>query len=371
MIHFLVNNDYQLVDARRHARDLAAIGLDAVLVEVAHSLEGSNRGEAFSRVIRLPSPARAMKWLKSWLGYRKLPAVIGQELRPADDDVLFIYTEFELANHMVARHFRAAGARVYLLEDGNLGTYVPMTAPGDEPLTPKERIIAAMTRMLPGMRDTRFPKVNGQVFPWLPDRLIEGLCVYRDIAPVRRLKVMLLEPERRARVEPVRGRAIFLNQPMYDHFQSDEDYLADLDRALQALCKGFGEVLFKFHPRESAAWMARVRGLLEERHPGIRLLEDRQPFEELASTWRPEVLASYFSTALLNMAPGIEPLYLYHLFPAIARQPIFEQTTKLLNQWNYRFVPSLDAVRSGYVSGLAAEDGRARTRLCDLVNSDR
>ncbi len=368
MIHFLVNNDYQLLDARRHRRELAEIGLDAVLIEIPHTLEASRSGQDFTRVVRLPSPARAMKWLKSWRGYRKLPAVIAAELRPGPEDVLFFYTEFDLANHMVARHFKAAGARVYLLEDGGLGTYVPLSAPGGEPLTLKERIIAAMTRLLPGLGDTRFAKVNAQVYPWLPDELVDGLCVYRDIAPVRRLEVLLMEPDRRARVEPVRGRAIFLNQPMYDHFQTAEDYLADLDRILTALGKGFAEVFFKFHPRESAAWRTRIGALMRERHPGIQLIEERQPFEELASTWRPEVLASYFSTALLNMAPGIEPLFLYHLIPAIARQPTFEQTTSLLQRWGYRFAPTFDAVRTGYVGGLEVDDLEPRVRLSSLVN---
>jgi len=59
------------------------------------------------------------------------------------------------------------------------------------------------------------------------------------------------------------------------------------------------------------------------------------------------------------------------LFPAIARQPIFEQTTKLLQQWGYCFAPMFDAVRTGYVSGLAVDDRKPRTRLSDLVNRKR
>jgi len=368
MIYFLVNNDYQLVDARRHLAELRARGLVATLIEIPHTLNAERRGEGFERVVTLPTPLRGQRWVKAWRGCFGAPSRIAAALQPTAADVLFFYTEYELLNHMAALRFKAAGARIFLLEDGGFATYVPFSVAAEEAMTLKERIIAAMTRRLPGLRGTRFHKINGQVYPWLPDRVIDAVGVYRAITPIRDLKIRLLRRQARPAVAPHKGRVIFLNQPMYDHYQTDDQYLAGLDRLVGALCKGFHEVLFKFHPRESPAWRERIGALLAQRHLRVRILEDDRPFEQLATAYVPEALASYFSTALLNLdVTGIEPLYLYHLLPEVAEQPVFAQATLLLQRWGYRFAPSIDDVRSGFSSGLEDEGEAGRESVADIA----
>lgn len=368
MIYLLVNNDYQLFDARSHAQTLAAFGVVPTLIEVPHTLHEADRSQGFAHVLTLPSPSRGYGWLGAWLRYFATARQVRCALQPRDDDVLFMYTEFELLNQFVALQFKRAGARVYLIEDGGVGTYLPFSLPGSEPLSFKEHVIALMSRCLPGLAHTRFHKLNGVVFPWLPDRQLDGVCLYRPVKIIRDLPVIVLS---RARAVPVKrqcGRVIFLNERMYDNYQSDTQYLVGLQRLLTLLTQGFDEVLFKFHPRETAVWRERIRARLAAQLPSVRIVASDRAMEAVIDELRPEAIASYFSTALLNLdGTGVEPMFLYQMLPELAAQKVFVQLTTLLTQWGYRFVRVDAEARSGYVSGLNDSGSTPCTGLADLV----
>lgn len=368
MIYFLVNNDYQLFDARRHAKEMQMRGFGCTLLEVPHALHSQDRMNGFVATLSFPSPLTSNGWLGSWPRYFNSSRQVHRALQPKSTDTLIFFTEFELLNQFIVHHFRRNRARVYLLEDGGVGTYVPFSISDREPLNAKEWLIAAMTRLLPCLSHTVFHKINGQVFPWLPDRLIDAVCLYRPVKTVRKIPTILIQPKQSQPINVMQGKVIFLNQPLYDCYVKEESYLASLDSILAALSKGFKEVFFKFHPRESEPWTGRILGLLREKHPSVQLVEDPRGIEELLAELKPEVLAAYATTTLLNLeGTGVEPLYLYHLFKDLADQKIFQQLTTLLSQWNYNFLPSLEGARSGFRGGLDACKINERMSLCDLV----
>ena len=354
MIYFLVNNDYQLLDARHHAAELRRQGLATTLVEIPHKLSESAEKSEFDTRLRLDSPVHLQGPLRRWAGYMQAAGKVSRRLKPQAADTLFIYTEYELLNHFVAHGFKRAGARVFILEDGGVGTYIPFTLPGDEALSTREKIVAAMTRCLPGLRHTRFHKVNGIVFPWMQDHQIDGLCTYRPLSIVRDIPVTVLRAPARKKITVRPGCVIFMNQPLYDDYQTEADYFQGLRQVAHALEAGFDEVLFKFHPRETPAWTERIAKFLADQAPTVKIIQDNGPAENLLENTRPAVVASYFSTTLLNLdGTGIEPLFVYHLLPDLAPQKVMRQLTTLLNQWSYHFVSRWEDVNSGYASGMA------------------
>ncbi|WP_157263629.1 polysialyltransferase family glycosyltransferase [Azohydromonas aeria] len=370
MIFFLVNNDYQLLDARHHAGALKREGLASTLIEIPHKLADAPEVAEFAARLRLASPVKLRGPARRWLGYRASAREVANRLDPQATDVLFIYTEFELLNHLVAHRFKRAGARVFIIEDGGVGTYIPFSLPSNEALSTREKIAAAMTRRLPGLRGTQFHKLNGIVFPWLADGQLDGLCTYRPLSIVRKIPVTVLAPPTRQKISPRTGCVIFLNQPLYADYQTDEGYLQGLQQIMQALQAGFDEVLFKFHPRETDEWTTRIRSTLAEQAPRVRIIEETGPVETLLESTRPEAVASFFSTTLLNLdGTGITPIFLYHLLPDLASQTLMRQLTGLLQQWNYRFVTHWEDLRSGYDSGMAAEGDGIRLNLHDLITA--
>lgn len=371
MIYFLVNNDYQLFDARQHLSELEEKSIAASLIEVPHYLNSPDRDRGFAEVLRFASPLKAHRWGGAWLRYFASWWKVVRTLKPSAEDVLFLYTEFELLNHFIARRFKRSGAKIYLVEDGGFGTYVPLSLAGGEALTKKEAIVAAMSRLLPGLGATVFHKANGVVFPWLPDTYLDGLCVYRPVSIVRQIPIKLLKrPAPYKPVDRIEGRVIFLNERMYDVYQNSQQYFDGLERIVEGLTRGFDEVIFKFHPSETAEWRRRISAFLEERAHSVQILEDDTNIEGLLGDYRPEVLASYFSTALLNLeGSGVEPMYLYHLIDAVAAQKVFLLVSALLRQWNYNFADYEDGICSGYRSGLAADANVQNMSIADLAES--
>lgn len=370
MIFFLVNNDYQLLDARHHAGALQSQGQACTLIEIPHKLTDAAAGPQFTAKLRLDSPVKLRSPAQRWLGYCVSAREVASRLTPQATDVLFIYTEYELLNHLVARRFKRAGARVFMIEDGGAGTYIPFSLPSDEPLSVKEKIVAAMTRCVPGLHRTRFHKLNGMVFPWMEDHQLDGLCTYRPLSIVRNIPITVLHPPARKTLDVRRGCAIFLNQPLYGGYQTEDDYFLGLGQVAQALQAGFDEVLFKFHPRETTAWTERIRGFLAEHASSIKIIDDHSPIENLLDNVRPEAVASYFSTTLLNLdGTGITPIFLYHLLPDLASQTLMRQLTGLLQQWNYRFVMNWGELKSGYTSGMVTADENIRPSLHDLITA--
>jgi|GEM_PF-1468130 len=367
MIYFLVNNDYQLLDARRHAGDLDRAGMACRLLQVPHALNLPDRECGFEHSLTFPSPLTTHGWMAAWPRYFASAKAVAGNLAPLPGDVLCLYTEFELINHFIVHRFRRQGAKVFLIEDGGVGTYIPFSIGETEPLGAKEHLIAAMTRCLPGLSRTVFHKINGVVFPWVTDDHIDALLLYRPIASVRKIPSVLLRPERRPAIPVQPGKVVFLNEPIYDYYQTERQYLAGLERILDGLTRGFERVVFKFHPRETDAWIGKILALVD-RFPAVEVFRKRQSIESLLSELRPEVLASYNSTTLLNLGgTGVEPLYLYHLFEDLAGQKVFRQMTALLSQWRYRFIPTLAEARTGYRSGLDAQGWEGGASLPEVL----
>jgi hypothetical protein len=352
MIYVLVNNNYQLIDLNYHLLSMQSAGLDCALITVPHTLNQKDFGSHFSQIYSFPSPVISRGWLTAWPRYYKAAWDVWRKLKPGPDDSLFIYSEFELLNHLVAHRFHSGGAKVFLLEDGGVGTYLPFSAREGEPLGVKQWLVSRTIRCLPHLGSTIFRKVNGVMYPWLKDDIITALCMYRYVNIVRSIPILLLEPNQRLNVRPVIGRVIFLNEPLYDHYLGWDKYLIYLGLILRGLSDGYEEVWFKFHPREGDKQRQRIMIFIESNFSSIKFVQENENVESLLGAYRPESVASFFATTLLNLnGTGIEPLFVYHLCPDLAKQDIFGQLTHLLSGWNYCFAESFQGLRSGYQSG--------------------
>ena len=354
MIYFLVNNDYQLIDANRHTVDLRIDGLEASIILVPHSLQCEPPTGVYKNIFLFESPVKGRRWFASWIRYFLVPHKI-TEINPVVGDTLVMYTEYELVNHLILKLFRSAGCKVVLMEDGGIGTYLPFSKIKGQVLSWREQLTTWSIKCLPGLRDTVFKKINNVVFQWRPDNQIDLLCIYRNLVIARKIKTTVIQGGMSAlNLTPVMGRVIFLNECIYDHYQDPEAYISGLKKIIKALSVGYSDIYFKYHPRDQAAWRDLIRRRVLHEYPSVKVIEESQPIELLLESYAPEALASYFSTPLLNLSgTGIEPLFLYHLLGDLCEQPIFSQLTNLLHQWRYQFAKDWSGVRTGYQSKIS------------------
>ncbi|AXE35835.1 polysialyltransferase family glycosyltransferase [Chromobacterium phragmitis] len=368
MLYVLINNDYQLHALRRHGISKLAGGAGATLIAVPHALSMSSDMADFQTIHRFDTPQGRMGLLRMLRRYRALGRDVADELSPNPDDTLLFFTEVEWLNQIIVQHFRGRGARVVMLEDGGFATYLPMSVPDSEPLSMRERCIqAAFRRVVPGLRRSRLFKVNGQVFPRLPDDAMDMIALYRDVPLCRGVPTRSVLRPARKRCEIRGGSVVFLNERMYDHYQTADAYIAGLRRLMRMLTDGYETVHFKFHPREPQEWKARIGELLAREFPAVGVIDRPGTIEEMILDYRPEALASYFSAGLLSIEhEGIEPLYLYHFLEDLMEQPVFAMASRILRIWGYRFAGVGD-VRAGYHSGIGGAGSSASVDLSQLL----
>lgn len=369
MHYFVVNNNYQYLEAARLAVEME--GAPCRLIAFPHTLTLPVDQQVFESVIVLETPA-SQGWLKAWRQYLTIGGRLRALLAPTSDDVLVLFTEFELLNQLAAIQFKQAGARVYLIEDGGVGTYIPLALERPEAFSLKNRVYACMIRAIPGLRQTHFTKFDGVMFPLLADRYLDGVLLYRDVAIRRNIPVLQIARPAASCIDVETGRVVFLNQPFYsEHIQSPEAYADGLRRIMTALCDGFDEVFFKFHPRElQAAREAIVRDVLAAFRQ-VTIVEGNDPFESMLAQLRPEVVASYNSTPLFNLVgTGIQPMFVYALLPDLRGLPSFRTMHELLEAWDYQFPAAWAELRSGFSAGAGfnrAASGRSLAEVLDAL----
>ncbi|MBY0545461.1 MAG: alpha-2,8-polysialyltransferase family protein [Gammaproteobacteria bacterium] len=365
MNYFLINNNYHYIDFFGHKHLL--LKKDTALIEIPHTLDKRNHDD-IAVVYRYEIPHH--KGLLSQI-FKFLLTVkkINFEIHPVKEDILFFYTEYEILNQYLVDKFKRVGARAFLIEDGGLGTYVPFRMLASEPLSIKELLRRTVYRQLPGLKKTRLHKLNGVVFPWMPDTSIDGVCIYKPVKLQRTFQAILLQRLHQTELAPIRGRVIFLNEAIYQFYQAEKEYLDGLELLIEGLCDKYVEVLFKFHPRETNEWRERIRKEVLSRFSAVAVIEENSAIEIMIEKYRPSAVASYFCSALLSLSDrGIEPVYLYHLIPELNNQPIFIEITLVLKELGYHFVSSLSEVGPGYKSGwLHRSNIQGAITLAELV----
>lgn len=352
MIYFLVNNDYQYLEAERLVQELRLEDQSCSIIAVPHTLTRAFDTSLFEAIITLETPAR-LRWPQAWLRYLVIRKTVHQALSIAKSDTLFLFTEFELLNQLVAIHFKDQGARTYLIEDGGVGTYIPLAIKHPQPYSRKDYVYQWMVRRIPRLHRTQFTKFDGVNFPMLDDAYLDGICLYRNMSINRQVPVRVIQRPSQQPIEPITGRVVFLNQPLYcEHIQTEGDYERGLSQILAALSLGFKEVLFKFHPRETPEWQTLISERVLSKYPCVQSIQKKQPFELMLADLRPEAVASYNSTPLLNLAgTGVQPLFVYHLLEDLRHAPSFDTMHTLLDAWGYKFAASWQEVASGYSAG--------------------
>ncbi|MCD4498932.1 alpha-2,8-polysialyltransferase family protein [Chromobacterium vaccinii] len=367
MLYVLVNNDYQLHALRRHGIAELGHGSGVSLIAVPHALSLPNDMADFEAVHRFDTPQGRVGLLRMLWRYRVLGHDVARVLNPRPSDTLLFFTEVEWLNQIIVQYFHNHGARVVMLEDGGFATYIPMSVPDSERLTLRERCIQLAFRLVPGLGRSRLFKVNGQVFPRLPNGVIDVVALYKDVRLHRDISTCCVLRPARKRCEIRRGSVVFLNERMYDHYQTDEAYIAGLCRLMRMLTDGYETVYFKFHPREPQGWVVRIGELLAREFPSVRVIDRAGTIEEMILDYRPEALASYFSAGLLSIEyEGIEPLYLYHLLDDLVEQPVFVIASRILRIWGYHFADD-DGVCAGYHSGITNDDSVTSIDLRQLL----
>ena len=354
MIYFVANNGYHLYDIALHLEGPKSQPVTLILVP--HSIDEKTVPRSVHRIISIERIPFEKGRLRALLYALRLPGIIRRQIEPRRGDVVFMYTEYELANQIIACVFRQAAVPVYLIEDGGFGTYLPFRHAGSEPLTFREVLQQSYERFMPGLRKSRIHKVNGERFRAMDDGLLSGMLLYRNVQIKRNIPQHIIARPASHSADPGRSNnVLFLNEPIYQHYQPFAEYQLDLVKVMSILGKQFPRVYFKFHPREGGAVRDRIRAALAQ-FKSIEYWPTDLPVEFSVGNVSVGFACSYISTALLNLCQrSIEPIFIYRLLPSLRDKPIFVRATEMLQELGYQFPDDWNAVRPTFRSGLCGD----------------
>lgn len=335
MIYFLVNNNYQLIDVYEQCQSLKSY--EKSLIQIPHTLECIENKKDFKNIFTFYTPFKGAKNFFNIFKVKKKQKEIRLKLDIDKNDILFLYTEYEILNQYIINLFKKVGAKVYVIEDGGFPTYLTYGVRNEGGLTIKQNVKLLYLKYILGYRFVQFLKYNNIIFPQIDEKYIDGVLLYLDVDIVRNIKKFLLYKNQK-KLKLNDSKAIFLNEKMYDYYCSKDEYRLILEDCMCQMTRKFTKVYFKFHPRETnenQKWQLKVL----KQYSNVEIIEEKAPIENLLEKYDAKYVFSFLSAALLNIsAMGTVPVYIYHLYDKISQNNIFRQIDLILKNADYKFI---------------------------------
>jgi len=335
LIYFLVNNNYHLIDVYNHSEGLK--DYEKSLIQIPHTLECVNENKHFKNIYTFETPFKGLKNYFNIFKVKKKERDILKQLNINENDILFVYTEYEILNQYIMKLFKDVVAKVYVIEDGGFPTYLTYGVKNEGKLSFKEKIQLFYLKYIIGYKFVKFLKYNNVVFPQINEKYIDGVLLYLDVNIIRNVKKFLISKSQK-KLNLDENKAVFLNEKMYDYYCSKEDYVTILDDCISKMTQKFAKVYFKFHPRETydnKKWQLEVLN----RYPTVKIIEENTAIEYLLEKYDTKYIFSFLSAALLNVnSMNAVPVYIYHFYNIFSEKNIFKQIDLILKNADYKFI---------------------------------
>lgn len=367
MVYVLINNNYHLDDFEKFRSQLN-YG-DVTLITVPHTLNSvDKRYGLFADVFTFESPFKGIKSSFKYTHIVNTLREVKRKIKPVEKDQLIFFTDFEILNQYIVSIFKAANARVIMLEDamatvtvGNMDfTKLPF----------KDSIQKWMLKNVYGLSFLNFiAEKNSSSLPVMEDKYIDaiGLSILSPLK--RKIPVHQLSVTENKINDLKKGSVLFINQDIYNFDNiSFESYLEFVKKILTVLAENFEEVYFKFHPRETEEVRNRIKSLTDALDSVVLITEFKVPVERQVEQLRPGYSVSFYSNSLKSLYfKGIEPFFIYHLIPGLKDSAVGHMMTNYLQHVNYQFIEKIEEMAPGYKSGI--EIANSSVALEHLLNN--
>ncbi|MGE6220118.1 polysialyltransferase family glycosyltransferase [Nubsella zeaxanthinifaciens] len=348
MIYFLINNNYHFYDLELLIKDSE---FECALIQVPHTLAIVTENPRYSKIYNFEYFYKGFLSLFNFKKISKIHKQVDIEIKVHKEDVLFVYSDYEILNQYIIAKFKKAGCKVYILEDG-LATALVYNLT-TKPLPFKQRLELLIFRYLLGYSYTEMVFENENYYPVINDQYVDGVCFYLETKIKRNIPIYYLKNNTK-RLEHLQDNvAVFLNQDTYLFDQSEESYFEDLQLIFSQISKNFSKIIFKFHPRETEEKKKQIKLALNN-YVNIEYIENKIAVEDLIRSINPKYAISYYSSSLKNLFfLGVEPVFIYHLLPSISNNEFSIILTKYLTNLNYTFLNSFEELSPKYNTNLS------------------
>lgn len=335
MIYFLVNNNFHLIDAEEHLTQLK--NHPTGLITINHKLTISPKHQ-FDVEMEFPLLINRLMDHFRWFRIFKIHKQVRTQLKDiSSTDILIFYTEYEYLTHYVVNLFKEKNAKIILIEEG-FPTYLEFSTPPDSHLNFKKKILNFYLKFILGYKTTEIVSINNKPRTKLSDGQIDKILLYNDLNIRRNVPKGLLPTKEIIYEKLNENTVLFLNEGIYDHYVTMEEYLNIIDDILFNLSTHFELVYFKFHPREKESNKQSIHSILRK-FPKVEIITDSRPVELMIGEIGAKYVTSFLSQTLLYLSNSNSiPLYIFHMFPELMRNQTFITVKRVIDQMNYTFI---------------------------------
>ena len=125
-IYFLINNEYQLLDTKKHLVNFNKKRYKITILNGYKSKKDLKKYFKNIKVINLnlPQIRYTFAWFLSAIKFFKFNRKIKYSIKTDKNSFLFFYNEVSLGNHLVVKFFKKNASKVLLINDAGLAAYL-------------------------------------------------------------------------------------------------------------------------------------------------------------------------------------------------------------------------------------------------------
>jgi hypothetical protein len=295
-VFFVVNNDYQGIDAREHMVCLAAKGRDSKIIGVPHRLREINVDFKVNAIFR-----GYRRWLSPFTSLGLLLQLRWIRRHFKAGDSLIVYSEYEPINAMLAFLMKGNGGAVYLMEDGGFATYTRLM---DRDVKPSSRysdkLCAGVISALGFPNIFRWVVYGDRIQGRISERLIDSVLLYRKVANQTRIDSRYIQYETSALTSDssLVSNVLYLGQDLYNAYMSLEEYTSYLTSIFGYLSLQDWTITYKPHPRENIKIAKEIAIGLDFK---VHFLESAKAIENIINEYQFDLVLSHSSSACLAL----------------------------------------------------------------------
>lgn len=352
MIYLSIDNDYHFKQASALINKLnLRLGLFKI---ISHdSVRNNNAKLSGFEIIPIDGhPLSDGMSFKRWISYVKsyLHLInLNQTFTFDKNDVLIIFTEYQLNNAVLAKKIKIAGGKTYLFDEG-IGFYCDNSFYHKKNFVLKKYIFKFIFFLV------RIPVVSkiaqeGIVFS-IKDIFINKIFLRMPI-PINRNVPVAISPlsfVKQTQVSRRDYRVAFFIASNFDCFDMKRQEMDLANDVIMHLAKLFSYVYIKIHPSDYFKKNDVYNFYQSFKGNNLEVIDNSIDAIEAIEQHNPAIVVGTISTVLFDyLSMGGEVIFTYHLLPY---KESFGVYTHTLERLDYNFINSIDEITAEYKSNL-------------------
>lgn len=345
MIYFLINNDYHLdLDLKLIQQlDSKEIGL----IQVPQRLDVITKSEYFSKIISINEIDTSLKRLIiNFNNNKKKLKYIDKKISIKKEDILLVHTDMIFVNQYIISKFFDVKAKIFMVEDGTATiAYNPIE---NLKISWKDIIRGSILKYLYRFRFFYIKNFGSEVLPIMDDFIFKGVILRFGNSIKRNIPVFKINTIQEINIIKEENGAIFFNQPLYNFFLTEDDYLFFLQKTFPC-SNSFTHFYFKFHPSDNESFKEKCLIMLNKFFPNIIIVLENMTAEKIIYKYPVKYTLTINSTASLNLIDlGFVPIFLNNIFKNKFPDLSFDLFDNLLDSMEFNYPLNIDDIKPGF-----------------------